>query len=149
MFEEVLGEIENTPSKELEPNSDYYGSLPEFEIDHAYDLDDEGDEDEGESDDDEGQGKKSPKAPKEVKVYQWYDEVEYCRDRLPYRSSSQNSRQADLTPYNLKTPGQPFQVIVKLANIELTPNNQIYDGGAWHVEGMTNEKRCRDGHLLL
>lgn len=28
-----------------------------------------------------------------------------------------------------------LQVIVKLANIELTPENPTYNGGAWHVEG--------------
>ena len=28
-----------------------------------------------------------------------------------------------------------LQVIVKLANIELTPENPEYDGGSWHVEG--------------
>lgn len=28
-----------------------------------------------------------------------------------------------------------LQVIVKLANIELTPENPQYDGGTWHVEG--------------
>ena len=28
-----------------------------------------------------------------------------------------------------------LQVIVKLANIELTPENPKYHGGVWHVEG--------------
>ena len=28
-----------------------------------------------------------------------------------------------------------LQVIVKLANIHLTPENPSYDGGSWHVEG--------------
>lgn len=28
-----------------------------------------------------------------------------------------------------------LQVIVKLANIELTPQNPKYEGGSWHVEG--------------
>lgn len=28
-----------------------------------------------------------------------------------------------------------LQIIVKLANIELTPDNPRYDGGSWHVEG--------------
>eukprot|EP00803_Ostreobium_quekettii_P000769 evm.model.scf_646.7 EVM.evm.TU.scf_646.7 scf_646:71708-73257(-) len=31
------------------------------------------------------------------------------------------------------------QVIVKLANIVLTPDKPSYSGGAWHVEGMENE----------
>ena len=28
-----------------------------------------------------------------------------------------------------------LQVIVKLANIHLTPENPSYEGGSWHVEG--------------
>jgi hypothetical protein len=32
-----------------------------------------------------------------------------------------------------------LQVIVKLASIELTPENPQYPGGSWHVEGMKNE----------
>ncbi|KIM39109.1 hypothetical protein M413DRAFT_447453 [Hebeloma cylindrosporum] len=32
-----------------------------------------------------------------------------------------------------------LQVIVKLANIELTPEKPEYEGGSWHVEGQMNE----------
>ena len=32
-----------------------------------------------------------------------------------------------------------LQVIVKVAKIELTPQDPTYDGGAWHIEGMKNE----------
>lgn len=35
-----------------------------------------------------------------------------------------------------------LQVIVKLANIELTPENPQYNGGSWHVEGQLNEHIC-------
>ena len=34
---------------------------------------------------------------------------------------------------------QGFQVIVKLASIELTPEKPDYAGGNWHLEGMLNE----------
>lgn len=30
---------------------------------------------------------------------------------------------------------KPLQIIVKLANIELTPERPEYEGGTWHVEG--------------
>jgi hypothetical protein len=33
-----------------------------------------------------------------------------------------------------------IQMIVKLANIVLTPEKPTYDGGSWHVEGMKNEE---------
>ena len=35
-----------------------------------------------------------------------------------------------------------LQVIVKLANIELTPEKPTYGGGSWHVEGQLNERIC-------
>ncbi|KAG0257337.1 hypothetical protein BG011_004011 [Mortierella polycephala] len=41
--------------------------------------------------------------------------------------------------------GKPLQVIVKLANIELTPENPKYKGGTWHVEGMANENIVASG----
>ncbi len=38
-----------------------------------------------------------------------------------------------------------FQVIVKLANIILTPSNPEYKGESWHVEGMQNEHIVASG----
>ncbi|QRD82220.1 hypothetical protein F9C07_2277506 [Aspergillus flavus] len=35
-----------------------------------------------------------------------------------------------------------LQIIVKLANIELTPEKPEYEGGTWHVEGQLNERIC-------
>lgn len=35
-----------------------------------------------------------------------------------------------------------LQVIVKLANIHLTPEKPSYGGGSWHVEGQLNEHIC-------
>ncbi|KAF8638672.1 hypothetical protein AX17_002033 [Amanita inopinata Kibby_2008] len=35
-----------------------------------------------------------------------------------------------------------LQVIVKLANIHLTPEKPEYEGGTWHVEGQLNEHIC-------
>ncbi|KAF5859558.1 hypothetical protein ETB97_002733 [Aspergillus alliaceus] len=40
---------------------------------------------------------------------------------------------------------QGLQVIVKLANIELTPDKPLYDGGSWHIEGQMNEHICATG----
>lgn len=41
--------------------------------------------------------------------------------------------------------GRNLQVIVKLADIILTPDNPSYDGGVWHVEGMKNEEIVASG----
>ncbi|KAJ4289335.1 hypothetical protein N0V88_007086 [Collariella sp. IMI 366227] len=35
-----------------------------------------------------------------------------------------------------------LQVIFKLANIHLTPETPMYEGGSWHVEGTLNEMIC-------
>ncbi|OOQ82767.1 hypothetical protein PEBR_37508 [Penicillium brasilianum] len=37
-------------------------------------------------------------------------------------------------------PEGKIQVIVKLANIELTPEKPDYEGGSWHIEGQLNER---------
>ncbi|KAG8906436.1 hypothetical protein FRC00_012588, partial [Tulasnella sp. 408] len=41
--------------------------------------------------------------------------------------------------------GKKVQVIVKLANIILTPESPSYPGGSWHVEGMANERIVASG----
>ncbi|KAG9124132.1 hypothetical protein FRC07_012717 [Ceratobasidium sp. 392] len=41
--------------------------------------------------------------------------------------------------------GRTIQVIVKLANIHLTPEKPEYGGGSWHVEGMSNEAIAASG----
>ncbi|KAF4337351.1 hypothetical protein FBEOM_8735 [Fusarium beomiforme] len=52
-----------------------------------------------------------------------------------------------INPSDVKTSGffdnaPRVQVIVKLANIHLTPEKPTYDGGSWHVEGQLNEHIC-------
>ncbi|KAF3929062.1 hypothetical protein ABW20_dc0104574 [Dactylellina cionopaga] len=44
-----------------------------------------------------------------------------------------------------KLEGKTAKVIVKLANILLTPENPTYDGGSWHVEAMLNERIISTG----
>ncbi|KDQ59172.1 hypothetical protein JAAARDRAFT_33900 [Jaapia argillacea MUCL 33604] len=41
--------------------------------------------------------------------------------------------------------GRKIQVIIKMANILLTPENPKYEGGSWHVEGMENERIVSTG----
>ena len=40
-----------------------------------------------------------------------------------------------------------LQVIVKLANIELSPDKPEYEGGSWHIEGQLNERICASALL--
>lgn len=44
---------------------------------------------------------------------------------------------------------QGLQVIFKLANIHLTPENPRYGGGSWHVEGGLNELICASAIYYL
>ncbi|KAK6536733.1 hypothetical protein TWF281_000951 [Arthrobotrys megalospora] len=41
--------------------------------------------------------------------------------------------------------GKTVKVIVKMANIQLTPQNPTYNGGSWHVEAMMNERIVSTG----
>ena len=50
---------------------------------------------------------------------------------------------ASVDPVDLK--GSRLQVIVKLANIILTPEKPEYNGGDWHIEGMKNEHIVASG----
>ncbi|KAK6510820.1 hypothetical protein TWF506_009915 [Arthrobotrys conoides] len=45
----------------------------------------------------------------------------------------------------IKLEGKAAKVIVKLANIVLTPENPRYYGGSWHVEAMKNERIIATG----
>ncbi|KAJ1826470.1 hypothetical protein LPJ56_002158, partial [Coemansia sp. RSA 2599] len=47
------------------------------------------------------------------------------------------------TPYSLR--GRRLQAIVKMSNIVLTPENPVYEGGAWHVEALANERIIATG----
>jgi hypothetical protein len=47
-------------------------------------------------------------------------------------------------PY-ISLKNRKLQVIVKAANIILTPDNPTYSGGVWHIEGMENESIVATG----
>ncbi|KAF9126122.1 hypothetical protein BGW39_006858 [Mortierella sp. 14UC] len=51
----------------------------------------------------------------------------------------------EVPKFDLRNRGSPLQVIVKLANIVLTPENPRYEGGTWHVEGMANDNIAATG----
>ncbi|KIO34030.1 hypothetical protein M407DRAFT_227251 [Tulasnella calospora MUT 4182] len=55
------------------------------------------------------------------------------------------TRDISTRPKNYTIQGEDVQIIVKLANIHLTPEKPIYPGGSWHVEGMINERIVASG----
>lgn len=57
--------------------------------------------------------------------------------QLPEVTKFEPPVSVDIGDFDFK--GQKFQVIVKLANIELTPDQPKYKGGVWHVEGTESE----------
>ncbi|KAG8898703.1 hypothetical protein FRC01_010803 [Tulasnella sp. 417] len=63
-------------------------------------------------------------------------------DERGYRGSCQDIKSRKST-YSIQ--GKVVQVIVKLANIHLTPEKPEYSGGSWHVEGMANERIVASG----
>ncbi|KIO18082.1 hypothetical protein M407DRAFT_32229 [Tulasnella calospora MUT 4182] len=63
-------------------------------------------------------------------------------DKRGYRASGGNIAHREHTD---SIQGKKVQVIVKLANIHLTPEKPEYPGGKWHVEGMANERIVASG----
>ncbi|KAH8170705.1 WD40 repeat 2 [Sarocladium implicatum] len=51
-------------------------------------------------------------------------------------------KSGDIRTFGFFDRAPRIQVIVKLANIHLTPDSPSYAGGSWHVEGMMNEHIC-------
>ena len=93
-----------------------------------------------------------------VDGYNWYDtskknEVEEDeeedddeQDRFPLIVPDVGKfSMPDASKTEIDLRGRKLQVIVKLANIILTPDNPQYPGGAWHVEGMENEHIVASG----
>ncbi|KAG0359762.1 hypothetical protein BG005_000218 [Podila minutissima] len=117
MFEDVLTDMRALPKKNKRFDADPYGWYGEEpEVDY------ENNEDEAEA---------TMEAWRENRTPTILDIPEFSPPEEPERYEIQ--------------PGQKLQVIVKLANIELTPENPSYDGGVWHVEGMANENIVASG----
>ncbi|RPD53852.1 hypothetical protein L226DRAFT_495143 [Lentinus tigrinus ALCF2SS1-7] len=98
-----------------------------------------------------------PKRVIEVDVFDWYSHlpnqepgeegyVAWKANRwplIPDPPSFTPPIEEDRVNFDLR--GGSLRVIVKLANIILTPENPVYPGGSWHVEGMENEKIVATG----
>ncbi|EDR01452.1 uncharacterized protein LACBIDRAFT_295569 [Laccaria bicolor S238N-H82] len=75
-----------------------------------------------------------------------YTDVVYDPDPENGPETDEENFQAppESEPLNLREmyASRGLQIIVKLANIELTPEKPKYEGGTWHVEGQLNEHIC-------
>ncbi|KAF9004558.1 hypothetical protein BDQ17DRAFT_1390108 [Cyathus striatus] len=69
--------------------------------------------------------------------YEWWETTRVCVQPEPreFKPPTANN------PVKLRDEYRQYglQVVVKLANIVLTPEKPEYEGGAWHVEGQMNE----------
>ncbi|KAG7405501.1 hypothetical protein ACKAV7_013767 [Fusarium commune] len=86
-----------------------------------------------------------------AKVHGYYRSNRPLADGEDYDSGSETKPLEDakypLDASHFKSEGffdkaSQIQVIVKMANIHLTPEKPTYDGGSWHVEGQLNEHIC-------
>jgi hypothetical protein len=62
---------------------------------------------------------------------EYRSQTEYCKDHSPH-----------LVDLKKDFADRGIQVIFKLANIHLTPEDPKYPGGSWHIEGSLNEHIC-------
>ncbi|KZT21383.1 hypothetical protein NEOLEDRAFT_1150707 [Neolentinus lepideus HHB14362 ss-1] len=104
---------------------------------------------------DEGPRRATPE-PQEEDFVDIYPEHEYTGRRAywaacsiweennePFVPEPQAFTPPERNVYTLRD--RNIQVIVKMANIVLTPENPEYPGGSWHVEGMLNESIVATG----
>jgi hypothetical protein len=92
-----------------------------------------------------------------VSAYDWYDHLQEPDgdddEEFELFHNTRQPKQPDIPEFAspekphemIDLSGRKLQVIVKLANIVLTPQNPKYNGGVWHVEGMLNEKIVASG----
>ncbi|KAF3254651.1 hypothetical protein TWF217_006866 [Orbilia oligospora] len=112
------------------------------------DWDDRSDDEEEEGEDEEDLGIESStqnhddKKEKDSSPYDEYEEVELWDIGRVDMSSKWSPPQITS---QIKLEGKAAKVIVKLANIVLTPNNPEYNGGSWHIEAMKNERILATG----
>ncbi|KAI0642313.1 hypothetical protein C8Q79DRAFT_1013602 [Trametes meyenii] len=106
-----------------------------------------------------------PRSPFVIDPYKWYDHLiepenllnedfEETPEGAAWMRAHHWPRLPDALPFqpppsdecvSLSLRGRTIQVIVKMANIVLTPEKPTYPGGSWHVEGMQNERIVATG----
>ncbi|RPD53860.1 hypothetical protein L226DRAFT_472741 [Lentinus tigrinus ALCF2SS1-7] len=100
----------------------------------------------------------SPKRVIDVDVLGWYSHLGPEPDYDDDDYQEWKSRRWPLIPdpptfappteegrINVSLKGCSIRVIIKLANIILTPEKPTYPGGSWHIEGMENERIVATG----
>ncbi|KAI8892376.1 hypothetical protein BC833DRAFT_644792 [Globomyces pollinis-pini] len=150
MFEIVLGS-----ESELyisDPFADY--DSEDFPPEHEEDEDeeeeneesDEGDGGEDDQEVDEGTGDEDDKeAIKQNGKEMEDEEMLLKKKRNRYTAIPILYEPAENVKQSVNLKDRNVQVIVKMANIHLTPENPKYNGGSWHIEGTPNESIVATG----
>ena len=132
LFERVLFDLMNPKDRYMQLDCDWYPPMPDY-------LDEEGGETE------EKKTTTTTEANQPVREYSsaddWYNRRVPLQPKAPTFSIPNRPQQR--VDINLK--GRHLQVIVKLSQMELTPEKPRYDGGVWHVEGCLNERIVASG----
>ncbi|TFK53671.1 hypothetical protein OE88DRAFT_1655905 [Heliocybe sulcata] len=94
----------------------------------------------------EGFKQQHPKDENAATAAYCHAEEEWWNSRDPYVPEPDEFSPPDAEDrVNFTLRGRTIQVIVKMANIILTPEEPEYAGGSWHVEGMDNERIVATG----
>lgn len=80
--------------------------------------------------------------PLKIKDREWFDQTHPCETEDPEEYTPGKIQAADVRSFGFFDNVERIQVIVKLANIHLTPEKPTYEGGSWHIEGQHNERIC-------
>ncbi|KAI7827766.1 hypothetical protein BX661DRAFT_182406 [Kickxella alabastrina] len=88
--------------------------------------------------------------------YAWFDDSDEPKDYDAEDYDEKYDLWQETRPFIEPQP-EPFQwpdrrrlqAIVKMSNIILTPENPVYEGGAWHVEALANERIIATSNLAF
>ncbi|KAI8909500.1 hypothetical protein EDD86DRAFT_190615 [Gorgonomyces haynaldii] len=102
-------------------------------------------------------GQIEEKLPPRIPMFDWWEDQPSDIDEMTDDQYDEwhDNRQLKPTPIPEEYKGSKFpikklkgttvQVIVKIASIILTPENPVYEGGSWHIEGTDSENIVSTG----
>ncbi|KAG8912587.1 hypothetical protein FRC00_004197, partial [Tulasnella sp. 408] len=123
LFDRVLTDLSN------------YDESWNLRIEGGYDFDDDEEEKPEQEDEEEDEAY-------DARIETWNMQRPITLSSVP---SEGYTKDISNRPKTYTIRGKEVQVIVKLANIHLTPEKPVYPGGSWHVEGMANERIIASG----
>eukprot|EP01137_Pigoraptor_chileana_P019097 Opistho-2@79654 len=144
MFNKVLTDMINPRERRL--HADAYAWYDKGADSDVYSDEDKPDKNKKTNQDDDGiSGDGGSEEDEEDGDGDEDDDEDYDENRIPKEPSVPEFERPPAPAEVVDLRGRRVQVIVKLANIVLTPEKPDYSGGVWHVEGMENENIVASG----